>query len=77
MATTHIRISNEAKERLEARKRPEESYTDVILRLTERDDEVRRFIGKYADVDLEAGIERVKERTDRDTREKREDVRRQ
>ena len=77
MSTDVIRISDEAKERLEARKREDESFTDVVLRLTDRDDDVERFIGKYADVDLAAGVEGVKERADRDFRESTADVRRQ
>ncbi|PSQ65446.1 MAG: hypothetical protein BRD24_07090 [Halobacteriales archaeon SW_9_67_24] len=77
MPTDVIRISDEAKERLEARKREHESFTDVVLRLTDRDDDVERFVGKYADVDLAAGVEAVKERADRDFRESTADVRRQ
>jgi len=76
MATDHIRISEDAKERLESRKREGESFTDVIMRLTDRDADVRRFIGKYDDVDLEAGVENVTERMDREFRSEREDVRR-
>lgn len=76
MATDHIRISDEAKQRLESRKREGESFTDVIMRLTDRDDDVERFIGKYEDVDLAAGVENVKDRMDRDFREGR-NVRRQ
>ncbi|WP_135827364.1 antitoxin VapB family protein [Halorussus halobius] len=76
MATDHIRISEDAKERLESRKREGESFTDVIMRLTDRDADVRRFIGKYDDVDLEAGVENVTERLDREFRAEREDVRR-
>jgi predicted CopG family antitoxin len=76
VATDHIRISDEAKDRLEARKREGESYTDVIMRLTDRDADVRRFIGKYDNVDLEAGVENVRNRMDCDFREEREDVRR-
>lgn len=75
MATDVIRISTEAKERLEARKRPDESFTDVIIRLTDRKADVERFIGKYGDVDLEAGVANVAERFDRDVQEKRSDVR--
>ena len=74
MPTDVIRISDEAKERLEARKRDDESFTDVVLRLTDRDDDVSRFIGKYADVDLAAGVEAVKDRADRDFREAREET---
>lgn len=68
MATDHIRISEEAKARLEARKRTGESFTDVVMRLTDRDDAVERFVGKYADVDLAAGVEDVKDRMDRNFR---------
>ncbi|MXR50400.1 sugar metabolism cluster protein [Halovenus sp. WSH3] len=37
MADTSIRVSDEAKQRLDLYKREDESYEDVILRLTERD----------------------------------------
>jgi predicted CopG family antitoxin len=74
MPTDVIRISEEAKDRLTARKREDESYTDVVLRLTDRDDDVDRFIGKYADVDLAAGVEAVKDRADRDFHESREET---
>lgn len=72
MPTDVIRISEEAKDRLTARKRDDESYTDVVLRLTDRDDDVGRFIGKYDDVDLAAGVEAVKNRADHDFRESKE-----
>ena len=37
MSDTSIRVSEEAKARLDLHKRENESYEDVILRLTERD----------------------------------------
>lgn len=77
MPTDVIRISTEAKERLEARKRQDESFTDVIIRLTDRNADVERFIGKYDSVDLDTGVANVKERFDQDVREGRPDVRRQ
>ena len=39
--------------------------------------DVERFIGKYADIDLVAGVEAVKERTNHDFRESKTDMRRQ
>lgn len=53
MGTEVIRISVVAKDSLEARKRADESFTDVIMRLTDRPVDVERFMGKYASVDLE------------------------
>lgn len=37
MSDTSIRLSEEAKSRLDLHKRPDESYNDVILRLTAED----------------------------------------
>lgn len=37
MGDTTIRVSEEVKARLDLHKRPDESYEDVIVRLTERD----------------------------------------
>lgn len=50
MGTRSLTITDEAYERLEARKREGESFTDTILRLTEADDPMRGF-GAMADVD--------------------------
>ncbi len=76
MATDHIRVSEEVKRRLESRKRGDESFTDVVERLLDRDDDAERFVGKYADVDLLAGVENARDRIDGEFREER-DVRRQ
>jgi|GEM_PF-938840 len=50
MGDTSIRVSKEAKDRLDLYKREGESYEDVILRLTERD--------KWAGFGILSGTER-------------------
>lgn len=58
MGDTSIRLSTEAKQRLDVHKRPDESYEDVILRLTERDKWAAFGI---ADSDVADGMERARE----------------
>lgn len=62
MGDTSIRVSKEAKARLDLHKREGESYEDVILRLTERD----KWAGFGALADAETvtrdGMQHVRER---------------
>jgi predicted CopG family antitoxin len=61
MSDTTIRLSEEAKSRLDLYKRGEESYEDVILRLTDRDNWAG--FGALSDTETEtrAGMERIRE----------------
>lgn len=61
MSDTSIRLSFEAKERLERHKRPGESYEDVILRLTGKDKWAGFGALSEAEGDLQEGMERVRE----------------
>lgn len=58
MGDTSIRLSEEAKQRLDVHKRPDESYDDVIMRLTE-DDKWAAF--GIADGDVVEGMRRARE----------------
>lgn len=62
MGDTSIRVSNETKRRLDLYKREDESYEDVILRLTKRD----KWAGFGAladdDTNTRAGMEKIRER---------------
>jgi predicted CopG family antitoxin len=61
MGDTSIRVSDEAKDRLDLFKRQGESYEDVILRLTERD-KWAGFGGlSETETDTRKGIRRVRE----------------
>lgn len=51
MATKSLTITEEAYERLKARKRKGESFTDAILRLTDADRDVMDGFGAMRDVD--------------------------
>jgi predicted CopG family antitoxin len=61
MSDTTIRVSEEAKDRLDLYKREGESYEDVILRLTERDQWAG--FGALSDTDRETrhGMDRMRE----------------
>lgn len=61
MGDTSIRVSEAAKQRLDLYKREGESYEEVIMRLTERDQWAG--FGALADTDTEtrAGLNRMRE----------------
>jgi predicted CopG family antitoxin len=72
MNDTSIRVSNETKQRLELHKREDESYDEVIRRLTE-DDKWAGF-GALADSDIRSGMETMRERTRSGMDERIEDM---
>lgn len=58
MSDTSIRVSTEAKRRLDLYKREGDSYEDVIMRLTERDKWAG--FGAISDPDTQAGMEKIR-----------------
>lgn len=66
MGTTSIRLSTEAKTRLDLYKREGESYEDVILRLTERDPWAGFGALANTEQDTREGMERVRKKMRRD-----------
>ncbi len=70
MATKTISITRQAYDRLKARKGPEESFSDVILRLTER-----RPLADYAGMLSKASVKAIREAIEEARRERqRRDV---
>jgi len=61
MGDTSIRVSDEAKRRLDLYKRDDESYEDVILRLTERDKWAGFGVLSDTETDTQEGMERMRE----------------
>ena len=65
MATKTISITKEAYDRLKARKGPEESFSDVVLRLTER-----RPLADYAGMLSKASVKAIREAIEEARRER-------
>lgn len=61
MGDTSIRLSEEAKDRLDLHKREDESYEDVILRLTRRDRWAGFGVLSETETETRAGLERIRE----------------
>lgn len=61
MGSTSIRVSEEAKDRLDLFKREGESYEDVILRLTERNKWAGFGVLSETDRNTRDGMERMRE----------------
>lgn len=62
MSDTSIRVSEEAKQRLDLYKREDESYDDVIMRLTERDKWAGFGALSDEDADTRIGLTRMREK---------------
>jgi len=71
MATKTISITKAAYDRLKARKGPDESFSDVVLRLTER-----RPLAEYAGMLSKSSVKAIREGIEEARRERRKlDVR--
>lgn len=64
MGTKTIRVRDEVYEELEAHKRPDESFSDLIERLTDRTGGFEKGFGALSDVDFERGLEELDQRFD-------------
>lgn len=64
MGTRTIRVREDVYERLKARKRPEESFSDLLDRLTDRRAEFEMGFGAMEDVDFEGALADLDERFD-------------
>lgn len=62
MGTRTIRVREDVYERLKARKRPDESFSDLLDRLTDRKTDFETGFGALADVDFDSAIEELDER---------------
>ena len=71
MATRTIRVTEEVYERLEARKREDESFTDLLARLTEQERDIYAGFGAWEGTDrperMRAVHEELNEELDTDT----------
>lgn len=64
MGTKTIRVDEEVYRRLERQKRDDESFSDVIDRLTDRDAEFEAGFGVFEDVEFQGHIEEMNERAE-------------
>lgn len=68
MGTKTIRVREEVYAELEAQKRPDESFSDLLERLTDRTNGFEQGFGALAAVDFENGLEELDERLDAEFR---------
>jgi predicted CopG family antitoxin len=66
MGTKTIRVSDEIYERLEARKREDESFTDLLERLTEEERDIYAGFGAWSDSDATERMREAHEQLNRD-----------
>ena len=70
MGTKTISIKDDAYDRLKRHKRADESFSDVVMRLTRGDKDPMEAAGKYPELSDDRG--EFRERFDRDMRERRD-----
>lgn len=68
MGTKTIRVREEVYERLRARKRDDESFSDLLDRLTDRKGEFEDGFGALAHVDFEDALDELDARMDEEFR---------
>jgi predicted CopG family antitoxin len=68
MGTKTIRVREEVYEELEAHKRPDESFSDLLERLTDRTAGFEQGFGALAEVDFEGGLEELNQRLNEEFR---------
>jgi predicted CopG family antitoxin len=66
MATKTITVTEEAYERLREMKREDESFTDVLLRMTGGDEDVMKGFGAWKDTGLRDEVETAREELNED-----------
>ena len=66
VATKTITLTDEAYERLREMKRDDESFTDVVLRVTGSDRDLMKGFGSWADTELREAVEASKDEFDED-----------
>lgn len=66
MATKTITVTEEAYERLRAMKRGDESFTDVLLRVTGGEEDVMKGFGSWKESGLREAVEDAQEEFDED-----------
>lgn len=69
-ADEQIRVSEAVKRELDRRRRPEESYSDVIERLLDDDRDLFAGFGVFEDTDRGRAMREVHERTEERSRER-------
>ncbi|MDR5657360.1 antitoxin VapB family protein [Halodesulfurarchaeum sp. HSR-GB] len=66
MGTKTIRVREEVYEQLRAQKRPDESFSDLLSRLTDRGTQFEAGFGALGDVDFEGGLDELDQLFERD-----------
>ncbi|WP_129116691.1 antitoxin VapB family protein [Halegenticoccus tardaugens] len=74
MGTKNISLTEEAYETLKARKRPNESFTDVVLREFGGEKDVWKGFGKLEGMGLREAFEEQRAEFDRDFDEKQDEL---
>jgi len=66
VATKTITLTEEAYQRLRALKRDDESFTDVVLRITDSEQDIMKGFGSWSDTDLREEVEAARNKFDED-----------
>ena len=74
MATKTITLTEEAYQRLREMKRDEESFTDVVLRVTNSEQDIMKGFGSWANTDLREEVEAARNEFDEDFEQRQDEL---
>lgn len=72
MGSRNISLTDDAYERLKAHKREDESFSDVVTRLADANEDKLKGFGAWADTDLRESVAEAREEADRDFEERQD-----
>lgn len=74
VATKTITVTEEAYERLREMKRADESFTDVLLRMTGGDEDIMKGFGSWQNTNLRDEVDAAREELDEDFEERQDEL---
>ena len=74
MATKTITLTEEAYQRLREMKRDEESFTDVVLLVTNSEQDIMKGFGSWANTDLREEVEAARNEFDEDFEQRQDEL---
>lgn len=74
MGSKNLTVTEEAYDRLKSHKRPDESFTDVVMRITRGDKDPLKGLGAWSGTDHAERVEQTRKELNEEMEERRREV---